>query len=713
MAAPQPCAHCQAPNDPVLKPLTGPWLCVACKQPVEPPAATRAEPKPAAPAAEATQPVAPDGQTLVKQALTVPGFELFHVLGRGGMGEVWRAKQTSLGREVAVKILSPELARDDQFVKRFEKEAAALASLSHAHIVQIIDRGQAGGTYYFAMEFVQGQSLREMMADGKGMRPKDAIKIVVQVCSAIDYAHAHGVIHRDLKPENILVGADGQVKVADFGLAGIRDEKFNVTQSRMTMGTLNYMAPEQRRDARAVDGRADLYSLGVMLYELLTGDVPVGRFKLPSERVAGLDPRIDGIVAKALEPEPEARYQRGTDLAHDLQALLSSVELSRSALPDRPTPLPEHPLSPGQLAGALAGSSSGKPVPSDNVTTRPERPTPSAVSDVAKHARTVGALLRYAVTGVLVFLGLGVFSTRFFGVHLYSEDDTGFTVLGLIEFKKLHLKPDGGAWLDAGAFDAGAAVAELDAGVKVPMPPDTNDDVDIGVSTSIAALGQMQLASALTPGDGGSLIALHGRWVATDEGLVADVWNRFQEDGAHPRASLEQPAFKLSEVSVEVKVKVDTSTVPTGYVPRRSAAFLNLHGADAQVQLSMELGDVSTYRLSWKALDPSGEALVRESDHDFIVAVPPPMGTEVTLRMTLRGGFLSMYADSKNIYSRTVKLPEGVSHSTARVSVGCIEAHCQFRDLYVDGAAVHEVEMGEDQHEHERHANDGGSEPGK
>ncbi len=273
--------------------------------------------------------------TAVARSIQLPGYELVEVLGKGGMGEVWRARQLSLGRTVAIKLLNPDLAKDPDFVRRFEKETAALAALSHPNIVAIIDRGtaDAGQLRYFAMEHVEGASLRETVEKGR-RPPAEVLGLVIQVAKAIDYAHRRGVIHRDLKPENILVDAAGQAKVVDFGLAGLRgDEQLNLTRAATAMGTLHYMAPEQRRDARSVDERADLYSLGVILYELLVGEVPAGRFRLPSERVAGLDERIDRVVAKALESEPAARYPSAEAMVRDLEAIAAGKEVAALASP--------------------------------------------------------------------------------------------------------------------------------------------------------------------------------------------------------------------------------------------------------------------------------------------------------------------------------------------------------------------------------------------
>ncbi|HEY1334011.1 MAG TPA: serine/threonine-protein kinase, partial [Myxococcaceae bacterium] len=255
----------------------------------------------------------------------IQGYRLEKLVGKGGMGEVHRAVQLSLGRVVAVKILSGELAADPTFVARFDKEAAALATLSHPNVVSIVDKGKAENTYYLVMEFVDGPSLREVMRSPLLDIP-GALRIIMEIARAIDYAHSRGVVHRDLKPENILFDeqAGGIAKVTDFGLATFFDDskltsRFNVTETHVSMGTLSYMAPEQRVDAKNADHRADIYSLGVMLYELLVGEVPIGTFDPPSQRRPGTDKRLDGIVLRCLKPSPADRYQRVADLMLDLE----------------------------------------------------------------------------------------------------------------------------------------------------------------------------------------------------------------------------------------------------------------------------------------------------------------------------------------------------------------------------------------------------------
>src|SRR5437868_46840 len=255
----------------------------------------------------------------------IPGCRLEGLVGMGGMGEVHKATQISLGRTVAVKLLNTELAKDAAFVARFEKEAAALAALSHPNIVSIVDKGKSETTYFLVMEFVEGPSLREQVRSPL-MNPKEALRMIVEICRAVEYAHSRGVIHRDLKPENILFDqqAGGLAKVTDFGLASFLDDadsRFNLTNTHVSMGTLSYMAPEQRVDAKHADKRADIFSLGVVLYELLTGEVPLGTFDPPSQAKAGIDPRLDAIVARCLKPDPADRYSTVAELMTDLAPL--------------------------------------------------------------------------------------------------------------------------------------------------------------------------------------------------------------------------------------------------------------------------------------------------------------------------------------------------------------------------------------------------------
>ena len=243
---------------------------------------------------------APPTVPVAELAPCFPQFEILECLGRGGMGIVYKARQPRLNRLVALKVLSPERQPDPQFAERFAREAQALARLNHPSIVAIHDFGESGGYYYLLMEYVEGASLREVLRKGR-LQASEALAIVPQICAALQYAHDQGVVHRDIKPENVLLDRAGHVKIADFGLAKIAapgEPAPALTQERQIVGTPHYMAPEQIETPGRVDHRADLYSLGVVFYEMLTGELPLGRFQPPSDR-AEIDARLDPVVLHA------------------------------------------------------------------------------------------------------------------------------------------------------------------------------------------------------------------------------------------------------------------------------------------------------------------------------------------------------------------------------------------------------------------------------
>lgn len=250
-----------------------------------------------------------------------PHLEIRERIGEGGMGWVYRARHRELGRDIALKILAATVADEPRFAERFVREARALARLDHPAIVRVHDFGCSGGYWHLMMELVEGVNLRQRLAHG-ALAPAEALAIVPQLCSALQYAHEHGVVHRDIKPDNVLIATDGRVKLADFGLAKLIDPPADLgrTDSGVVMGTLHYMAPEQLHRPRDVDQRADIYSLGVLLYEMLTGELPLGRFQTPSQRVR-VDVRIDDIVLKLLATEPERRYQKVAQVSRDLAAV--------------------------------------------------------------------------------------------------------------------------------------------------------------------------------------------------------------------------------------------------------------------------------------------------------------------------------------------------------------------------------------------------------
>lgn len=254
-----------------------------------------------------------------------PQLEVLELLGHGGMGAVYKARQPALDRLVAIKILPAEVGRDPAFAERFAREARALARLNHPNIVGIHDFGQVDGLYYFVMEYVDGVSLRQLV-EQRRLDPSQALALVPQICEALQFAHDEGIVHRDVKPENILLDRRGRVKIADFGLAkllGLSADGATLTRIEQVMGTPLYMAPEQMQASHAVDHRADIYSLGVVFYEMLTGELPLGRFAPPSHKVQ-VDVRLDEVVLRTLEREPDRRYQHASDVKTEVESIVAS-----------------------------------------------------------------------------------------------------------------------------------------------------------------------------------------------------------------------------------------------------------------------------------------------------------------------------------------------------------------------------------------------------
>ena len=272
--------------------------------------------------------------TLAEIASAFPGLEVLGHLGTGGMGCVYRVRERDSGRISALKVLPRELAADPAFVERFEREARTLSRLRHPHIVGVHGFGQAGGFCFLLMEFVDGANLRQALRSGR-FTPQQALALIPPICEALQAAHAQGVLHRDIKPENLLLDAEGRVKIADFGIAKLLEgpgasaaEAYTLTRTGARIGTPHYMAPEQVETPEQVDHRADIYSLGVVFYELLTGELPLGRFPAPSIK-AGLDARVDDIVFRALAKERDLRQQTADQVRAEVEGLAETGSQER------------------------------------------------------------------------------------------------------------------------------------------------------------------------------------------------------------------------------------------------------------------------------------------------------------------------------------------------------------------------------------------------
>jgi serine/threonine protein kinase/formylglycine-generating enzyme required for sulfatase activity len=372
-----------------------------------------AAPAPAAPASGSQPSAAWVPPTVEELQKLLPQYQILQMLGRGGMGAVYKALQTSLDRLVAIKILSGSLQEKEEsgFTLRFKNEARAMAKLNHPGIVSVYDFGETpSGLLYIVMEFVDGTDVSKMIASSGRLRSEHAMAITAHVCDALAYAHERGIIHRDIKPANIMVDYEGRVKVADFGLAKVTSSQAQsgLTHSNVIMGTLHYMAPESLILGTELDQRADIYAVGVMLYQMLTGKLPQGLFEMPSLRVPGLDPRYDKIVASALREDRELRYPSAGALRLDLDAILTQpvvkVEAAATEAPPalntqaRPKRDPGQPYRPPQRVAA----------------DRPRRKSPSAWWP--------------ALVGLVLILGLGGLYWHFQGRKLSNSSGTAGSI---------------------------------------------------------------------------------------------------------------------------------------------------------------------------------------------------------------------------------------------------------------------------------------------
>jgi serine/threonine protein kinase len=266
-------------------------------------------------------------------------YRFDQMIGQGGMGGVYSGRQLNLGRAVAIKILHRDHGADYSYAERFRREAQALAQMNHPNIVSVYDFGVVGDYLYYVMEFVEGTDLHHSISLGKLTLPK-ILKIIDDVCDALTYAHSKGIVHRDIKPANILLANDGRIKVADFGLAKRFDQKATMlTQSNMAMGTPDYAAPEQYDSKADIDHRADLYALGVMLYQMLTGTVPRGSWQQPSV-LCGCDVRLDAIIVRALKTDRNQRFASAAEFKQAVQAVTSTPLVSA------PAPISRIPTAP-------------------------------------------------------------------------------------------------------------------------------------------------------------------------------------------------------------------------------------------------------------------------------------------------------------------------------------------------------------------------------
>ena len=384
-------------------------------------------------------PTAHDLPSLEAVKAAFPQLEVMELIGQGGMGFVYKARQPNLDRFVALKLLWPRLGADPLFAERFNREARVLARLNHPNIVAVYDFGRSGEFFYLLMEFVDGVNLRQAMQAG-GYAPSQALALVPKICEALQFAHEEGILHRDIKPENILLDTKGRVKIADFGIAklvGEARENLTLTATGMAVGTPHYMAPEQIEHPQDVDQRADIYSLGVVFYEMLTGELPIGRFAPPSEK-STVDPRVDAVVLRALEREREKRYRTAGEVKTRVDDIRST-----------PPPVGPHGTAAvGRTAHPAAG-------PSDFILCNPRLPRMA-------QAIVIYGILVAPVLYLLGVLGLSSEPTAAQATAVAVQKCTVFfagtgSLIGIIAllvggFKLRSLRPDALRWIRQGLW---------------------------------------------------------------------------------------------------------------------------------------------------------------------------------------------------------------------------------------------------------------------
>ncbi len=333
------------------------------------------------------------------QAL-MQGYKIEKLLGRGGMGAVYKGVQENLDRTVAIKILPPGMEQEDPtFAERFKNEARLMAKLLHPAVVAVFDFGTTlGGQLYIAMEYVDGTDVSQMIHSQKKLPADHALAITAHVCDALSAAHELGIVHRDIKPANVLINMKGQVKVADFGLAKMDDPgTHGLTKTGYAMGTPDFVAPEALMLGTAVDGRADLYAVGVMLYQMLTGQIPRGAWHPASVISPGTDHRFDEIIVKAMQYDRDHRYQSSAELRQDLDIILTVPLARRDEPAAAAVPAAEMAQVPAQRSAAQ------KPVG------KPPQKRPASAAAQPKDARKNSHAPLLMGLGVAAALGIGAF----------------------------------------------------------------------------------------------------------------------------------------------------------------------------------------------------------------------------------------------------------------------------------------------------------------
>ncbi|MHB1067365.1 MAG: Stk1 family PASTA domain-containing Ser/Thr kinase, partial [Candidatus Nanopelagicales bacterium] len=552
-------------------------------------------------------------------------YEIGEVIGRGGMAEVHEGRDLRLGRRVAIKILRPDLAKDPTFQARFRREAQSAASLNHPKIVAVYDTGEDVLTSpegertvvpYIVMEFVDGMTLRQLLASGRRLLPERALEITAGVLAALDYAHRHGIVHRDIKPANVMLARTGDVKVMDFGIArALNDAGTTMTAASAVMGTAQYLSPEQAR-GEVVDARSDLYSTGVLLYELLTGRPPfrgdspvsiayqhVSEMPLPPSQVdAGVTPEVDAVVLHALAKRTDDRYQTAADFRADVERAIAGSPVTAA--------VPTITTDRTQMMPAIDAAGAARVEP---------------MYDTRRPRRRRGFLFW---TLSLIGITAAIVGALFIGRYVFGGPTAGQVQVPNLDGLTVEVATQELIDLDLRLGAQTPTTSERPEGTIVAQQPAAGESIEQGQSVNVT------ISSGLEQATVPQLVALtsidSARIALADAGLVL---------GAVKERNSQQPAGYVLEQDPGEGTQVDSGTpvnitvssglvkVPkvTGTSEAQARSDLAQTGFDVQV---VELEDGSVAAGTVLAQSPqAGELLPRGSVVTITVATSPPLPT--------------------------------------------------------------------------------------
>lgn len=552
-------------------------------------------------------------------------YELGEILGFGGMSEVHIARDTRLHRDVAVKVLRADLARDPSFYLRFRREAQNAAALNHPAIVAVYDTGEAetptGPLPYIVMEYVDGVTLRDIIHTEGPVPPQRAIEIVADACQALNFSHQHGIVHRDIKPANIMISKNNAVKVMDFGIArAIADSGNRVTQTAAVIGTAQYLSPEQA-SGQNVDARSDVYSLGCVLYELLTGEPPfVGDSPVavayqhvredpqpPSQRHEGISPELDAVVLKALAKNPDNRYQSAADMRSDL------IRVHSGETPDAPKV-----LTAADRNALLGGGGYGQRGNSTEPIAVNPQPYRSNDRDGNAVGRWVIAVAVLAVLAVVVTVAINMIGDKprnqqIPDVHGQAQADAVATLQNRGFRTRTQQKPDSSVAPDHVINTEPGANSQVSAGdeitINISTGPEQREIPDVSNLTPAQAMAKLQASGfqKLTQAPSPSLPQQKDKVIATIP-----------------------PANQTSAITNPITIVVGTGP---GLVPIPDTAGQNVDVAKGNLTT---LGFTTILIAPVDSSRPSGE----------VIATDPPAGTPtakdapVTLKVSQANQFI-------------------------------------------------------------------------